>query len=90
MRGQAQVFVAQRRSVREVDRMFRMILLYVIAAMALIPRYTAAEPLSLERWGIVVLAGGSLFAIEETRKVLFPRLFSLGKWKPVRRIFEVR
>jgi Ca2+-transporting ATPase len=39
-------------------------------------------PLSADRWAIVLLAGGSLFVIEETRKVLFPRLFSLGKWKP--------
>lgn len=39
-------------------------------------------PLSIEKWGIVLLAGGSLFVIEETRKVLFPRLFTLGKWRP--------
>ncbi|MFH1169451.1 MAG: HAD-IC family P-type ATPase [Chloroflexota bacterium] len=42
-------------------------------------------PLGIERWGIVVLAGGSLFAIEETRKIFFPRLFSLGKWQPWRK-----
>ena len=40
-------------------------------------------PLAMDKWGIAILAGGSLFIIEETRKVLFPRLFSLGKWKPV-------
>jgi len=40
-------------------------------------------PLSIERWGIAVAAGGSLFIIEELRKVFFPRLFSLGKWQPV-------
>ena len=40
-------------------------------------------PLGIDKWGIAVLAGGSLFAIEETRKALFPRLFSLGKWQPV-------
>ena len=34
-------------------------------------------------WGIAILAGGSLFAIEEIRKVLFPRLFTLGKWRPL-------
>jgi len=38
--------------------------------------------LSLGHWIIAVLAGGSLFTIEETRKLLFPRLFSPGKWKP--------
>jgi Ca2+-transporting ATPase len=42
-------------------------------------------PLSLSDWGIALLAGGSLFIVEETRKLLFPRLFSLGKWKPVSR-----
>jgi Ca2+-transporting ATPase len=41
-------------------------------------------PLSIGEWGIVILAGGSLFVIEETRKFLFPRLFSLGKWRPVK------
>jgi Ca2+-transporting ATPase len=40
-------------------------------------------PLGIDRWGIAVLAGGSLFVIEETRKALFPRLFTLGKWQPV-------
>ncbi len=39
-------------------------------------------PLSLDRWGIVLLAGGSLFVVEETRKALFPRLFGYGKWQP--------
>jgi Ca2+-transporting ATPase len=40
-------------------------------------------PLGIDRWGIAILAGGSLFVIEETRKALFPKLFSLGKWQPV-------
>ncbi len=39
-------------------------------------------PIGLDLWGIALLAGGSMFAIEETRKALFPRLFSLGKWHP--------
>jgi Ca2+-transporting ATPase len=41
-------------------------------------------PLSGDKWGIIVLAGGSLFIAEETRKALFPRLFSVGKWQPVK------
>lgn len=41
-------------------------------------------PLKAWEWGIVLLAGGSLFVIEETRKILFPRLFSQGKWQPGR------
>ena len=40
-------------------------------------------PISIEKWGIALLAGGSLFVIEETRKALFPRLFSWGKYQPV-------
>ncbi|TFH35796.1 MAG: hypothetical protein E4G93_03170, partial [Dehalococcoidia bacterium] len=42
-------------------------------------------PLSIEQWGIALAAAGSLFIVEETRKLLAPRLFSLGKWQPVRR-----
>ncbi|MBM3143001.1 MAG: HAD-IC family P-type ATPase [Chloroflexi bacterium] len=40
-------------------------------------------PIAIEKWGIAILAGGSLFLIEETRKILFPRLFSIGKWRPL-------
>ncbi|MBI4187190.1 MAG: HAD-IC family P-type ATPase [Chloroflexi bacterium] len=40
-------------------------------------------PLSIAEWGIVLLASGALFTIEEARKALFPRLFSLGKWQPL-------
>ena len=40
-------------------------------------------PLSIERWGIALMVGGSIFAIEEARKALFPRLFSRGKWQPL-------
>ena len=40
-------------------------------------------PLGMDMWGITLLAGGSLFIVEATRKALFPRLFSLGKWQPV-------
>ncbi len=37
-------------------------------------------PLGLSEWGIIVMAGGGLFIIEEIRKAIFPRLFSIGKW----------
>jgi len=39
--------------------------------------------LNWSHWGIAILAGGSLFLIEEVRKALFPRLFTWGKWKHV-------
>jgi Ca2+-transporting ATPase len=41
-------------------------------------------PLGWERWGIIIGAGGGLFIAEETRKAIFPRLFSAGKWRPVK------
>lgn len=41
-------------------------------------------PLDLRGWGIALTAGGSLFLIEEVRKLFFPRLFSIGKWKPIK------
>ena len=43
-------------------------------------------PLGIERWGIALLAGGSLFVVEELRKLLFPRLFTLGKWQPLSKV----
>jgi Ca2+-transporting ATPase len=42
-------------------------------------------PLNITQWGIIILAGGSLFLIEELRKFFFPRLFNLGKWKPLKK-----
>jgi Ca2+-transporting ATPase len=39
-------------------------------------------PIGIDKWGIAILAGGSLFLIEETRKILFPQLFTTGKWRP--------
>ena len=42
-------------------------------------------PLGIDKWGIALLAGGTLFVIEETRKALFPRLFTLGKWRPLQK-----
>ncbi len=41
-------------------------------------------PLTLSDWGIVVLAAGGLFALEEIRKATFPKLYSLGKYRPVK------
>ncbi|MBE9505987.1 MAG: HAD-IC family P-type ATPase [Chloroflexi bacterium] len=42
-------------------------------------------PLSIEQWGIAVAAAAALFTVEEIRKLVAPRLFSAGKWQPVRR-----
>lgn len=40
-------------------------------------------PLGIDKWGVAILAGGTLFAADEIRKALFPRLFSFGKWRPL-------
>jgi P-type Ca2+ transporter type 2C len=37
-------------------------------------------PLGWSDWGIILAAGGGLFILEEIRKAVFPKLFSLGKW----------
>ncbi|MFA5375229.1 MAG: HAD-IC family P-type ATPase [Dehalococcoidia bacterium] len=42
-------------------------------------------PLTLSDWGIVALFAGGLFALEETRKAFFPKLYSFGKYKPVKK-----
>jgi len=39
-------------------------------------------PIGPERWAIAISAGGSMFVIEEVRKMLLPNMFNLGKWKP--------
>ncbi len=41
-------------------------------------------PLTLRDWGIVVLAAGGLFTLEEIRKAFFPKLYSLGKYKSIK------
>ena len=41
-------------------------------------------PLTSRDWGIVVLASGGLFTLEEIRKAFFPRLYSLGKYKSIK------
>jgi Ca2+-transporting ATPase len=42
-------------------------------------------PISIDKWAIAILSGSSLFAIEETRKIIFPKAFSWGKWQPLRK-----
>jgi len=41
-------------------------------------------PLGIDKWGVAILGGVSLFAVDEIRKVMSPRLFSFGKWRPIR------
>jgi len=39
-------------------------------------------PLTLQEWGYAALPGLTIFCIESLRKVLFPKLFSSGKYAP--------
>ena len=41
-------------------------------------------PLSLLDWAIILSAALGLFLLEELRKVFFPRLYGLGKYRPIR------
>jgi Ca2+-transporting ATPase len=41
-------------------------------------------PLTLRDWGIVIIAAGGLFILEEFRKAFFPNLYSIGKYSPVK------
>ncbi len=41
-------------------------------------------PLTLRDWIIVVAAAGGLFIIEEIRKAIFPGLYRIGKYNPVK------
>jgi Ca2+-transporting ATPase len=41
-------------------------------------------PLTLNDWGIVILAAGGLFALEEIRKTFFPKLYSFGKYEQIK------
>jgi Ca2+-transporting ATPase len=45
-------------------------------------------PLSLGQWGVALGAAGTLFLVEELRKLLAPRLFSWGKWQPARKMAD--
>jgi Ca2+-transporting ATPase len=39
-------------------------------------------PINASQWGIAIGAGAGLFIIEETRKIIAPKLFNKGKWAP--------
>jgi P-type Ca2+ transporter type 2C len=41
-------------------------------------------PLSLWEWGVILGAAIGLFLLEEMRKIFFPRLYSMGKYKRMR------
>jgi P-type Ca2+ transporter type 2C len=58
-------------------------ILLQLAAIYLPPFQVIFHTVSIgwDKWLIIILASGSLFAIEEIRKAVFPKLFSRGKWQ---------
>jgi len=71
---------------RWLARAVLLALLLQLAVVYLPPLQEAFKtvPLKIEEWGIALIPGISIFILETIRKILFPRLFSLGKWKPVK------
>jgi Ca2+-transporting ATPase len=54
-------------------------------AVVYVPFLQAAfktTPMRMSDWAVIVAAAGGLFALEEIRKAVFPRLFSFGKHRP--------
>lgn len=41
-------------------------------------------PLNLRDWIIVISASGGLFMMEELRKIFWPKLYSFGKYQPMK------
>ncbi|MDM7999231.1 MAG: HAD-IC family P-type ATPase [Dehalococcoidia bacterium] len=39
--------------------------------------------LGIDEWGMALLPGVCIFVLETSRKLVFPRAFSLGKWQPL-------
>jgi P-type Ca2+ transporter type 2C len=46
-------------------------------------------PLGIDKWAIALAAGLGLFILEEARKAFFPKLYSYGKWKSVKKKTKV-
>jgi P-type Ca2+ transporter type 2C len=64
----------------------RAVILAVALQMAVIyfPPFQIAfktVPLDAKEWGIAIIPGISIFILETLRKVIVPKLFSLGKWQ---------
>jgi hypothetical protein len=45
-------------------------------------KYFETTPLGLHQWAVLVLPGIFIFIFETLRKMIFPKLFSFGKWQP--------
>ena len=65
----------------------RAVILAIILQMAVVylpPLQIAFKtvPLGVKEWAIAIVPGVSIFFLETVRKIIAPRLFSLGKWQP--------
>jgi len=47
-------------------------------------------PLSLQDWAVILGSSIGLFLLEELRKVIFPNLYSLGKYKSFKKVLPVK
>jgi P-type Ca2+ transporter type 2C len=69
----------------------RAVLLAIFLQMAVVyfPPFQIAfktVPLGVKEWGICIVPGVSIFFLETIRKIIAPKLFSLGKWQPLKNI----
>jgi Ca2+-transporting ATPase len=67
----------------------RAVLLAIVLQLAVVyitPLQLAFKtvPLDIAQWGIALIPGMIVFILETIRKLIVPRLFSLGKWQPFR------
>lgn len=70
-----------RNRVLVISIVFAVLLQIAVVYLPFLQKAFGTFPLTLRDWGIVVSAAGGLFALEELRKVFFPRLYSFGKFK---------
>jgi Ca2+-transporting ATPase len=45
-------------------------------------------PIGIDKWGIAILPGAAVFILETIRKLVAPKLFSTGKWQPLKKVKE--
>jgi len=67
--------------------LFRAVILAIVLQMAVVylpPLQIAFKTVLLgaKEWAIAIVPGVSIFFLETMRKMIAPRLFSLGKWQP--------
>lgn len=66
-----------------LSRAVALAIILQLAVVYLPPLQIAFEtvPLGVKEWAIAIIPGVSIFFLETVRKIIAPRLFSLGKWQ---------